>query len=652
MVDFTPKRIRAAPLWRIAVLQTVVLGVFATFSLRLLHLQITAGARYTELAERNRTRLTTLDAPRGVIYDRTGELLVRNVPHFDVLLIPAYLPEGDDARDTILQKLHELLGIPLVSDLAPPPFPPYQGGAELGLRDMVAKGSLYAPYKTIVLKTGVPRETALIIEQDHMNLPGVLVEVGSHRKYLTGSLAAHLLGYTGPVPSWAVDQFGREQGYEPDDSVGVVGLEYAYEEVLRGRKESKTIEVDVAGREVRTMDAVPPEAGQNLVLTVDLDLQRFVEQALQEGMQKAGSQSAVAIVTRVNTGEVLAMVSLPTFDSNLFAQGISTRDLTRLNTDPAHPLLNHAIAGQYAPGSTFKLVPASAALEEEIADRRTVFTCPSDSGILYLPNEYYPDDPELAQPFYCWTAKWGYGHGQVDFVSAISVSCDIYFYILGGGHPGHFEGLGLDRLRTYAGSFGYGSITGIDLPAEASGRVPDEQWKRVTRGESWTTGDTYNMTIGQGDVLATPLQVVNTTAAIANGGTLYRPQMVYQILDVEGNIVRDFEPQVMQGLPVSEDHLALVREGMRAAVERGTAQGLQVVGGLKVAAKTGTSEFYDPSIPADQDGSLPTHSWFTSFAPYEAPEIAVVVFVYNGGEGAATAMPIAADILNYHFRNG
>lgn len=343
------------------------------------------------------------------------------------------------------------------------------------------------------------------------------------------------------------------------------------------------------------------------------------------------------------------MVSLPTFDSNLFSQGISTRDFTRLNTDPTHPMLDHAIAGQHPPGSTFKLVPASAALEEGIADRWTVRTCPADSGILYLPNEFYPDDPELAQPFYCWTAKLGYGHGQVDFVSAIAVSCDIYFHTIGGRFPDRFEGLGLKRLRTYAEAFGYGNATGIDLPAEASGRVPDEGWKRVTRGERWTTGDTYNMTIGQGDVLATPLQVVNATVAVANGGTLYRPQLVYRVLDAEGNIVRDFEPKTTRRLPVSEDHLGLVREGMRAAVERGTAQGLQVGGGLKVAAKTGTAEFYDLRIPADQDGNKPTHSWFTGFAPYENSEIAVVVFVYNGGEGAATAGPIAADILNHYL---
>jgi penicillin-binding protein 2 len=588
----TTKRIQPTSLWRITLLQLVVFGVFVTFSLRLWHLQVVVGSHYSELAGRNHTRLIASETPRGVIYSR---------------------PEDSAAQEVILQRLHELLDVPLVSDLAPPPFPPFRGSAKLGLRDLVTQGSLYAPYKPIVLKKHVSPETAFIVEEEHLDLPGVLVEVYSHREYLTGSLTAHLIGYVGPIPSGAGDRYRKEQGYEANDKVGLTGLEHAYEDVLRGQKGTRTIELDVAGREVRTIQATPSRAGHNLILTLDLDLQRYVEQVLRDGMQQAGSRSAVAIITKVNTGEVLAMVSLPTYDNNLFAQGISNRDLTRLNTDPAHPMLNHAITGQYPPGSTFKLVPAAAALEEEVVERWTLLTCPADSGILYLPNRYDPDSPELAQPFYCWTARWGYGHGRVDFISAIAVSCDIYFYTIGGGLLDRFEGLGLERLRTYAEAFGYGSATGIDLSAEAPGRVPDEQWQRVTRGERWTTGDTYNMTIGQGDVLATPLQVVNATAAIANGGALYRPQLVYQVLDANGDTVQDFQPQVIRRLPISEDNLELVRKGMRAAVERGTAQDLQVGGGLEVAAKTGTSEFYAPGLPVLRPMRIPRSlSWSLS----------------------------------------
>jgi penicillin-binding protein 2 len=463
----------------------------------------------------------------------------------------------------------------------------------------------------------------------------------------------------GPIPAGAADRYGQEQGYNPNDAIGLAGLEYSYEDELRGTKGRKTIEVDVAGREVRTVgQPVPPASGLNMRLTLDLDLQRFVHETLENRMRQMDSDSAVAIVMRVNTGEVLAMVSLPTFDNNLFAKGISTKDFVRLNADPAHPLLNHAIAGLYPPGSTFKLVAASAALEEEIVNRWTRLTCPANSGIMLLPNKYYPDNPALAQPFYCWTHKWGYGHGSVDFVSAVANSCDIYFYMIGGGMLDRFEGLGLDRLRSYAEAFGYANPTGIDLPAEASGLVPGEKWKRVNYGERWTTGDTYNMTIGQGSVLATPLQVVHATAAVANGGTVYEPRLVYQFYDADGNLVRDLQPTVTRRLPISEENLKLLREGMRAVVLRGTAEWLQVgrwpdTGQvLQVAAKTGTAEFcakYPDCL--DEDGTIKTaHAWFTAFAPYDDPEIAVVTFVYGGGEGALAAMPVAAEILNYYFQ--
>jgi penicillin-binding protein 2 len=642
------KRLKSASLLRITLFQIAVLLAFIAFGFRLWSIQVVAGDRYSELARRNRTRLLTTDAARGVMYDRTNALLVRNLPQFNVLLIPAYLPDEEEDQEAILERLHELLDLPLVSTLAPPAFPPFQGSAKWGLRDLVQRGSLYAPYEPILLKKDVSREIVFIIEQEHLDLPGVLIEVDSYREYLTGALTSHLLGYTGPIPAGAEDLYGPDEGYEPDDQIGLTGLEYTYEEELKGQKGTKTIEVDVAGREVGTVGRVlPPQPGYSLILTLDLDLQRYVEEVLRKGMQAVGSKSGAAIVTKVKTGEVLAMVDLPTFDNNLFAKGISHKEFTPLNTDPNFPLLSHAIAGQYAPGSIFKLVTASAGLEEEIVSRWSLLTCPADSGILWLPNKYYPDDPELAQPFYCWT------HGcKLDFVSAVAVSCDIYFYLVGGGLLDHFEGLGVEQLGAYARDFGYGAPTGIDVPTEAAGLVPNAKWKRVNYGEQWTTGDTYNMAIGQGGVLATPLQVLNVTAAVANGGTLYRPQLVRQVRDAENNLVRDFQPQVIRHVPVSEENLELVRQGMRAAVTRGTAEWLQVGEGLEVAAKTGTAEFCD-SYPdcLDDDGNIiTTHAWFTSFAPYDDPEIAVVVFVYGGGEGAVTAMPIAAEILNYYFQ--
>lgn len=652
MITATLKRIRSASFIRITILQLVIVVAFVVFTWRLWRLQVVAGEQYAELAKQNRTRLITTDAARGVMYDRSYTALVRNVPRFKVLLIPAYLPKDDAKQEAVLERLHELLDLPLVSDLAPSPYPPFSGTAKWGIRDLVEQGSIYAPYDPIVLKEDVSRATAFMIEESHLDLPGVLIQVDAIREYLTGPLTAHLLGYMGSISSDWGDQYSEAQGYDVHDLIGLTGLEAAYESELRGQKGQKTIEVDVAGREMRTIgQPLSPQPGQSLVLTLDLDLQKYVQDVLTEAMNKAKSHSAVAIVSKVKTGEVLAMVSLPTFDNNLFARGISAKDFNQLNTDPNHPLFNHAIAGQYPPGSVFKPVPASAALEEKVVNRWTMLECPSGSGVLWLPNEYYPDNPQLAQPFYCWTHTGYFGHGYQDIVSAIAHSCDIYFYKISGGFPKLLDGLGLNRLTTYAQAFGYGAPTGIDLPAEAAGLIPSIKWKRIMLGERWTTGDTYNMGIGQGELLVTPLQIHNTTATVANGGTFYQPQLVYQILDAGGNLVRDFQPKVVRQVPVSESNLSIVREGMRNAVTRGTAMSLYLNGPLKAAAKTGTAEYCDNPDCRDEKGVILTsHAWFTCFAPYDDPEIAVTVFVYGGGEGATTSLPVAQSILNYYFQ--
>jgi penicillin-binding protein 2 len=307
----------------------------------------------------------------------------------------------------------------------------------------------------------------------------------------------------------------------------------------------------------------------------------------------------------------------------------------------------------FPPGSTFKIVPASAGLEEEVITDATRLYC---GGILWLPNRYYPEDPSLAQPFYCWIHHDYHGHhGSLNLIPALGQSCDIYFYQVGGGYRDRFEGLGEERLGYYAELFGFGETSGIDLPAESPGLVPTVKWKRVNYSESWVTGDTYNMTIGQGFVLATPLQVLNAAATVANGGTLYRPQLVREIIDSDGNTVQAFAPDVIRQVPVSSRNLELVRQGMRNAVAGagGTAHAIHVPG-VPVAGKTGTAEYFidrnkDGVPDRDREGNMPTHAWFTAFAPYDDPEIAVVVFVFGGGEGSATAVPVANEILNYYF---
>ena len=624
---------------------------------QLWRLQIVRGGYYQQAADVNRLRLESDLAPRGVMYDRRGYLLVRKTPQLAVSIIPAYLPEDEVERRVLLARLAELIDMPLST---PPPYrlprdsrkPVTEPETEStpGILDILREAQL-APYRPALLKVGIPREVAMILEEEHLDWPGVLIHVQAARDYLYGPLVSHLLGYVGPIPQEQVQEY-EEKGYDPNrHRVGLTGLEYSFEEDLRGIEGQKLIEVDVAGREVRTVgeaqEAVP---GHNLRLTVDLELQQKAEEILTKYLKINHKKQGIVVAMNPQTGEVLAMVSLPSYDNSLFTGGISPKDLQALQQDPDRPLVNHAISGQFPPGSVFKVIVAAAGLEEGVITPNTTLHC---GGILWLPNRYYPEDPSLAQPFYCWIHHYYGSHGSLSVVSALAQSCDIFFYQVGGGYRNRFQGLGEERLGYYAELFGLGARTGIDLPGEARGLVPTSKWKRVNYSESWVTGDTYNMSIGQGFVLATPLQMLNAVAAIANGGTLYRPQLVREVVDSEGDVLRPFVPEVIRQIPISKSNLDLVRQGMRMAVAGGTAQKAHVPG-IAVAGKTGTAEFFvdrnqDGLPDRTREGHLPTHAWFAAFAPFDHPEIALIVFVYGGGEGSAVAVPIAQEILSYYF---
>ena len=647
----------SVPKARFLIFRAMVVLAFALLTVQLWRLQMIRGDDYRLEADRNRFRLVSVDAPRGVIYDREGRILVRNQPSFAIAIVPADLPT--EKEEAVFARLSDLLGLPVSSQSASA-----AGSPRAGIKELVEEGRA-SPFSPVIIKRNVPRDVAFIIEEEHLELPGVQVQIEPIRQYLEGPLTAHILGYVGRIPRERAEEY-LSQGYHPNDRVGVAGVELTFEEWLRGVKGRKHIEVDVAGRERRTVgEPIHPQPGHNLILTLDLELQRAAEAALRKGMEAVGSESGVVIAMNPQTGEILAMVSLPSYDNNLFAGGISAEEYEQLTKDPGRPLLNRAISGLYPTGSTFKIVPAAAALEERVIGPDThIF----DPGVIWVPNQYAPDDPELAQPFYCWNEQ---GHGSIAIVEAIAYSCDVFFYEVAGGFSGWhvpggeriepFQGLGIERLAEYARLFGFGEPTGIDLPGEAAGLVGDDRWKRQNLGESWVTGDTYNMAIGQGFFLATPLQLLNATAAIANGGTLYRPQVVLEVQDVEGQVVRPFTPEVIRELHISAENLGLVREGMRGAVDWGTARRANVEG-VEVAGKTGTAEFFidrdgDGREDRDKDGHLPAHAWFTAFAPYEDPEIALVVFVDGGAskgplevlEGSQVAAPIAADILRSHF---
>ena len=582
------------------------------------------------------------------------------MPQVKVSVIPAYLPEDPAERRSLLYRLADLLNMPLAS----PPTSPALADDPLSMLEpevqpkpsvlSILEEAELAPYRPALLKSDVPRDVAMILEEEHLDWPGVLVQAVPVREYLYGSLLSHVLGYIGPIPQEQAEAYSG-LGYDLNqDLVGLTSIEYSFEQELRGKRGQKLVEVDVAGREIRTVgEPQPAIPGHSLRLTLDLDLQEAMEESLQRQLKASFKKQGVAIAMNPKTGEILGMVSLPSYDNNAFTGGISTEELTELHKDPDHPLVNHAISGMFPPGSTFKIVPAAAGLEEEVITDATRLYC---GGILWLPNRYYPEDPSLAQPFYCWIHHDYHGrHGSLNLIPGLGQSCDIYFYQVGGGYRDQFEGLGEERLGYYAELFGFGEHSGIDLRAESPGLVPTVKWKRVNYSESWVTGDTYNMAIGQGFVLATPLQVLNATAAVANGGTLYRPQLVSEVVDSDGAIIQAFAPDVIRQVPVSSENLALVRQGMRYAVAGagGTARTLHVPG-VAVAGKTGTAEFFidrnKDGIPdRDRKGNLPTHAWFTAFAPYNDPEIAVIVFVFGGGEGSATAVPVANDILNYYF---
>jgi penicillin-binding protein 2 len=650
---------------RLLALRVITLIIFGLLLLQVWRLQFLQGKQYAEMADGMRFRQVELATRRGVIYDRDGEILVRNVPSFDVTIIPAELPDEEEEIHAIINRLTDLFEVSdnrwLVSPIPPAGLSQteqeqYEAEAlaaslrsraeQMAPIDYViselSKVIDLAPYKPIIIKQNISREAALILEEELLSLPGVHLEVNARREYPTAELTSHVLGYVGPIPSVQLEEYQAE-GYKQTDRVGLTGIELAYEAQLRGMAGQKVIEVDVAGREVRTIgDVAPPVPGHNLVLTLDMDLQKIVEDALRRGLQRSKQESGVAIVMNPNTGEILAMSSLPSYDNNLFAVGISWRDYERLATDRRRPLVNHAISGQYPPGSVFKIVPASAALQEGVVTEDTIVTC--QDGVMYLPNQYYPDDPDLAQKFVCWIHKSGFGHGPTNVIEALAQSCDIYFYHIGGGFE-DFKGLGLENLAYYSHLFGFGEYSGIDLPGETRGLIPSARWKRLNYAESWVTGDTYNMAIGQGFVLASPLQVVNSFAAIANGGTLYQPHLARNVTDDEGQVVETFNPVVIRQLPLAEDTMALVQEGLAAVIDHGTARRVALQG-ITVAGKTGTAEY---AGPRDARGNLPTHAWFAAYAPFESPEIAVVAFIDNGGEGSEMAAPVVAEILSAYF---
>lgn len=638
------------PKWFVRLFSFFVVVAFVVLAYQLYQIQIVQYDYYRVAADTNRFRIVSTSASRGVIYDRNGKLLVHNEPSFNVSIVPIDLPP--DGQDPILQKLAALIDAPLdtslesdnpdalgslASDVSRSFVSPTR---KPGLRELVNVGRETDPYSAILVKTNVPRSIAFVLQERAQEFPGLRVGIDPVRVYPEAALTSQILGYVGHIPREEYAAY-KALDYEQTDLVGLSGLELIYEDQLRGQTGQQHVEVDANGNIVRVQAEEPSTPGNNLYLTLDVGLQQKVEAALKKGMIKGRAKQGVAIVEDPNNGEILAMVSLPSYDNNLFAKGIKLTDYQALSQDPLRPLVDQAISGQYPPGSTFKLVAAAGALQEGVIDdRMTLF----DPGVIYLPNKYFPDDPRLAQPFYNWFRT---GFGALPLREAIAQSCDTCFYKLVGGYTDFPTPLGQTLESEYSRLFGFGSPLGIDLPGEAPGVIPDPAWKKRIRNEAWVTGDTYNMAIGQGDVLATPLQVLNMTSVVANGGFVYRPHLVRQIVNAGGTLTNTLSGQVIRHMPVDPKYFQIVRDGMRGAVTHGTAWKTNLEQ-IEVAGKTGTAEYYGPRV----NGYLPTHAWFTAFAPFDKPEVAVVVLVIGGGEGSEIAAPVAADIFRAYFNLG
>lgn len=621
----------------------VILLVILVIISRSIWLQVIKNDYYSLLSEGNRLRAETIEPKRGIIYAKDLKPLVRNKANFVLYLRPIDLPKSELIRDDLIRKISFILddnkipsNFPVASSnlsstslLALVPDNPsfYKIKESLATIKM---GSLES-YQPLFIADNIDYEKAMIIAIDLSSWPGVFLSSKIRREYLLPTATSttivlgenslsHILGYTGKVSDQELKELGKD--YSLIDYVGKAGLEYSWEKDLKGRAGSKNIEVDALGRQKKIINEIPATDGSNLLLSLDLELQKKTEEITNNYLKKADLHRASVIIMNPNNGQILALVSLPAYDNNLFAKGISQEDYNKFLNDKDQPLFNRSISGEFPSGSTIKPIFAAGALQAKIINENTSFL---STGGLSIGEWFFPD----------WKAG---GHGTTNVRKAIAMSVNTFFYYIGGGYK-DFKGLGLEGLVKYSRLFGLGELTGIDLHGERKGFVPTQAWKEEAKHEPWYIGDTYHFSIGQGDVLVTPLQVANYTAAIANGGTLYEPHLVDKILDTNNQLVREIKPRIIRSNFIDSDNLRIVREGMRQTVTAGSAQSLKIVP-VAVAGKTGTAQWSTKKDP---------HAWFIGFAPYDKPQIAITVLVEEGVEGSTMAAPIARDILEWYF---
>jgi len=577
----------------VAAVLTIVAG-------RLYYLQVVQHQTLAELADRNRIRIRRLPALRGLVFDRHHRPLVDTVPSFDAVVVPE---DADNMSDTI-ERLEHLLG---------------DGGVAARLEQ--AEDDERPAYEPITVAEHLNWNQVVALETHQLELPGVSLQVNPRRHYLYGPLAAHLLGYVGEVTR---NDLKHLTGYENGDQIGKFGLERGWENFLRGGAGGQEIEVDAVGRRLRLLREIPEQPGDGVVLTIDLDLQRVAEQAL-------GDQMGAIVAIDPNTGYILAMVSHPAFDPNLFTGGITPVDWHRLVTDPSHPLQDRAIQGIYAPGSTFKIVDSVAALQDRTLTTSTTYNCPG--GLWYGNREYR-----------CWRKQ---GHGTLSLHRAIVESCDVFFYEVG-------EHLGVDRIAQWAHLLGLGQKSGIDLANEKTGIIPSSEWKRKRYHERWYPAETLSVAIGQGYVTVTPLQMAQLAAEVATG-VRYKPQFVKEVDALDGSAIQTYPPIVEQRLQVDPLNLDFIRDAMCDVVNGpgGTAH-KAALPNIVVCGKTGTAQ-----VVAEKQGARIAekalsdeerdNGWFIAFAPKDHPQIAIAAIVEHGGHGGSAAAPGVREVMEKFF---
>ena len=592
---------------KIRVFAILVIFVFICLSMRIWYLQILKWQYLTGLSENNRVRMVSLPAYRGTIKDRNGETLVSIRPSFNLYITPEDAGDSGSSLDLLAKKIKFKRG---------------------KLKKSIGREK---SFKDILIKTDISREEVAFIEENNMRLPGIKIKAEPLRNYVYKDLMSHTLGYLGEISKSKLKNTNN-LFYSQGDFVGKNGLENIFESTLRGKKGHKEVEVDVSGRELKTIRRLPSDSGNNLILTLDVKVQAELEKAMTSTPEKIVNGSAVVI--KVQTGEILAIASKPTFDPNEFAEGITSGSWRKLINDEMHPLQNRSIHSQYPPGSTYKIAVAYAALEEGVIDPETTIYCP---GHFKLGRGRYR----------CWKKS---GHGAMNLHDALVQSCDVYFYTLG-------HRMGIDTLARYAKKFGFGTPAGIGLSREKSGLVPSTQWKLKNRKKAWLLGETISASIGQGYNLVTPLQQANMMAAVANGGMLLKPYIVNRIEEPGGTTIKEFFPEIRGKIAGSSENLEVIRKALRDVVNgvRGTGKRSRLKN-IIVSGKTGTVQVVrmKSNEELEKEDEVPykyrDHAWFVAFAPYEKPEIAVAVLVEHGGHGGTTAAPIAKKVFKKYFQ--